>query len=65
MFFSATGNYRFEIIKGRDGQYYFHFKAPNGQIVAQSEGYTSKQSCQYGINCVRQHAHMAEIIDRT
>ena len=65
MFFSKTGGYKFEISIGRDGQYYFHFKAPNGQIVLQSEGYTSKQNCQHGIECVRNNANMAEIIDRT
>ena len=65
MFLSTTTSYRFEIIKGRDGQYYFHFKAPNGQIVAQSEGYTSKQNCQYGIDCVKRHADIANVTDKT
>jgi len=29
------------------------------------KGYTSKQNCQHGIDCLRQHAGMAEVIDRT
>ena len=32
------------VFEGENGQWYFHIKAGNGEIVAQSEGYTVKQS---------------------
>lgn len=34
----------FEIFKSKD-QFYFRLVARNGQTVAQSEGYKTKQSC--------------------
>ena len=33
---------RFEIKQGRNKQHYAHLKAPNGEIVAQSEGYVRR-----------------------
>ncbi len=32
-------NPKFRIFVGKDGQYYFHLKARNGEIILQSEGY--------------------------
>lgn len=44
---------KFEIFKGTDSQFYFRLKAPNGEIIGWSEGYTMKQSAQTGIASVR------------
>ena len=45
--------YRFQIFKDTAGYFRWRFVASNGQIVAVSgEGYTSKQSCQHGIQQV-------------
>jgi uncharacterized protein YegP (UPF0339 family) len=44
---------KFTITKGHDGQYYFNLKAGNGEIILQSEGYTTKSSCIDGIESVR------------
>jgi uncharacterized protein YegP (UPF0339 family) len=33
-----------EVFKGTDGQWYWHLRAGNGEIVTQSEGYTRKAS---------------------
>src|SRR5262249_35484618 len=44
---------KFETFTGRDGQFYFHLLAGNGEKVLQSEGYTSKQGAEDGINTVR------------
>lgn len=30
------------VFQGRDGQWYWNLKARNGQVMAQSEGYTVK-----------------------
>ena len=44
-----------------DQQWYFHLLAPNGEIVAQSQGYTSKDNCINGINAVKKYASSAII----
>jgi len=44
---------KIEIFIGKDKMYYFRVKAGNGEIVANSEGYTSKQMCIKGINSLR------------
>lgn len=35
---------RYEIFKGKNGQFYWRLVASNGKIVAQSEGYTRKKA---------------------
>jgi uncharacterized protein len=58
--------YRFEIDKDVRGEFRWSFKTPNNQAVAVSgEGYTSKQSCQHGIDLVKMHAAGASIDDKT
>lgn len=44
---------KFTITKGRDGQFYFNLKAGNGEIILQSQGYTTKSSCIDGIQSVK------------
>ena len=44
---------RFEIFKGVDARYYFHVKAGNGEIVLQSQGYTTKTSATNGVASVQ------------
>lgn len=44
---------RFEIFKGLDSKYYFHLKANNGQIVLQSQAYTTKTSATNGVASVK------------
>jgi len=39
---ASTAGARFQVFKGLDGQYYFHLRADNGEIILQSEGYTAK-----------------------
>lgn len=53
----------FEIFKGSNGQYYFRLKAANGQIIAASEGYTTKHGAQNGIAAVKQVAPTAPTRD--
>lgn len=47
---------RFEIFKGRDGQFYFRLRASNGKTLCESEGYLEKSSCVNGINSLRKNA---------
>ena len=52
---------KFEIFQSEKSQeYYFRLKAENGQIILQSEGYTTKANCKNGVASVKKnapHAH--------
>jgi uncharacterized protein YegP (UPF0339 family) len=56
---------RFEIFTDDVGQFRFRLKAPNEEIIAASEGYTTKESCEKGIESVRRNAPIAKLIDLT
>lgn len=43
---------RFETFKGLDSKYYFHARAANGEIVLQSQGYTTSTSAHNGVASV-------------
>lgn len=47
---------KFELFKGRNGQYYFRLKAPNGETIGHSEGYVTKQGALNGIDSVKINA---------
>ncbi|TPW28697.1 YegP family protein [Pararhizobium mangrovi] len=45
---------KFHIFKDNKGEYRWHLKADNGEIVADSaEGYSTKQSAQHGIDLAK------------
>ncbi len=52
---------KFEIFKDTSGEFRFRLKAPNGEIIAISEGYTTKASCLNGIKSVKKNAPIAEV----
>lgn len=52
---------KFEVYEDKRGSYRFRLKAPNGKIIAVSEGYTTKISCLSGIESVRKNAPEAEL----
>lgn len=56
---------KFEIYKDKAGEFRFRLKAANGEIIASSEGYSSKQACENGIDSVKSNAGTAEIVDQT
>jgi len=56
---------KFRLFKDRAGEYRFSLKSSNGQVIAQSEGYTTKQSALNGIDAVRRDAPGAEIEDES
>jgi len=53
---------KFEIYKDKKGEYRFRLKAGNGEIIAESEGYKTKQGCMKGIVSVQKNAVKAKII---
>lgn len=66
MFFSSsTNNPKFEISKSSNDKYYFVLKAGNGEVIATSQMYSTKESCKKGIQSVKDNAINAEIEDLT
>ncbi len=41
----------------------FNLKSANGETIATSEGYSTKQGCKNGINSVKENAPNAEVED--
>ncbi|PXX53936.1 hypothetical protein DFR70_12657 [Nocardia tenerifensis] len=57
---------KFEIFEDKnDSKIYFHLKAPNGEIIAASQGYTTKAAAEKGITSVKAHAAGAAVEDQT
>lgn len=61
----ASDRARFVIDKAKDGQYYWRFRARNGEIICHSETYTTKQSCQNSIQVMQREVPQAEVLDVT
>ena len=53
----------FEWFKDKSGKFRFRLKAANGEIVAVSEAYTSKEGCINGIGSVKKNATIAKIVE--
>ena len=51
---------KFELYKDKKGEFRFRLVAPNGQTIATSEGYSSKESAKAGIESVKKNAPTAE-----
>jgi uncharacterized protein len=54
---------KFEITKDHAGKFRFHLKAPNGEIIAASQGYETKASAEKGIEAIKTHAPDAKVED--
>ena len=52
---------KFELYQDKAGEYRFRLTARNGEIIAVSEGYKAKASCENGIASVRKNAEGAAI----
>ena len=53
---------KFEMYADAAGKCRWRLKAPNGQIIASSEGYESEASCMNGIESVKKNAPLAEVV---
>ena len=56
---------KFEINKDKSGEFRFKLVVGNGQTIAVSEGYTSKENALKGIASVKENAAKAVIEDKT
>ena len=54
---------KFELYMDKAGEYRFRLKATNGEVIATSEGYKSKASCENGIESVKKNAPDAAIVE--
>ena len=54
---------KFEVYKGKGGEYRFRLKAGNGEIIATGEGYSSKQACLNGIESIKKNAPDAPVVE--
>lgn len=55
----------FILKKAKNDQFYFVLTAKNGQVIAQSEMYTTKDAAENGINSVKTNAPEAATDDQT
>lgn len=55
----------FEILNDSDGKLVFRLKAGDGEILAQSHAYESKDSVRQGIASIQAHARRAVVRDLT
>lgn len=55
-------NPRYEMYVDKAGEFRFRLRARNGEIIAVSEGYKAKTSCENGIESVRKNAPEAPVV---
>lgn len=53
----------FELYTDKSGEYRFRLKSGNGEVLAISEGYSSRSSALNGIDSVRRNAADAEVVE--
>ena len=53
---------KFEVYTDKAGEFRFHLKATNGQIIAVGEGYKKLASCLNGIDSIKRNAPDAPIV---
>jgi uncharacterized protein len=56
---------KYEIFTDKAGKFRFRLKAPNGEIVLESQAYASKANAQKGIDSINTHAPGARVEDHT
>src|ERR1700712_1245982 len=57
---------KFELSKSKNGQFHFHLKAGNGEIILSSEQYEAKASALHGIESVKKNvAHDERFVRQT
>lgn len=55
---------KFEVHRARDGQYHFHLKAANGEIILSSELYKTRGGAKNGIASVQRNGSDADRFER-
>ena len=60
--FETLKHPKYEIYTDKGGEFRFRLKAKNGEIIATSEGYKTKASCQNGIASIGKNAPDADVV---
>ena len=60
--FEKVTHPKFELYEDKAGEFRFRLKARNGEIIATSEGYKTKDSALNGIESVKKNAPDAEVV---
>ena len=55
----------FELKTGANGQYHFVLKASNGQVIASSQMYKTREGALKGIESVSKHATDAKTVEES
>ena len=55
----------YTVFKGSNGKFYWNLRAPNHEIICQSEGYESKQGALNGIAANQTYASTTKWYDKT
>ena len=61
--FEKVTHPKFEMYQDKAGEFRFRLKARNGEIIATSEGYKTKDACENGVDSVSRNAPEAEVIE--
>ena len=56
---------KFQLYKDKKGEFRFRLVAPNGETIATSEGYKSKDGAKNGIESVKKNATSATVEDKS
>jgi uncharacterized protein YegP (UPF0339 family) len=56
---------KFVLKKGQSGKFHFNLLAGNGEVIATSQQYASKESAMHGIKSVQTNAPDAKVVDET
>ncbi len=54
---------KFEMFKGKTGDFRFRLKAANGKVICQGQGYKSKDACLKGIESIKKNAGGAAVVE--
>lgn len=54
---------RWGVFRGEDKQWYWHLVADNEEVLATSEGYTTKEHAQEGVQAAMRDAGDAEVVE--
>jgi len=64
MWFRKKGEYFFQLFKDISGEWRFSLIAPNKEIIATSEGYTTKQNAKKAVKLIMKVAATATVEER-
>ena len=61
--FETVKHPKYEIYLDKAGEFRFHLKAGNGEIIAVSEGYKGKDGCLKGIESVKDNSAWSDVVE--